>query len=92
MVSAYVHENRAVRRGGQHFKGMENTASPEADAMDCLAWGECYLRAGRTCPQSTRSQMLRDRRLIEALNDFVQETGDDEALRDWDWKCRGVRR
>jgi hypothetical protein len=27
-------------------------------------------------------QMRRDRRLIESLNDFVQETGDDEALGD----------
>jgi len=34
-------------------------------------------------------QMRRDRRLIEALDDFVQEAGDDEALSDF---CRDTTR
>ena len=35
-------------------------------------------------------QMRGDSWLIEALNDFVQETGDDEALRDADRNAPGA--
>ena len=34
--------------------------------------------------------MFADRRLIEALDDFVQETGDDEALGDWSRNAAGA--
>jgi hypothetical protein len=43
------------------------------------------LLLGRELRLNQPMQMRRDRRLIEPLNDFVQETGDDEALRDFCW-------
>ena len=36
-------------------------------------------------------QIRGDRRLIEPLNDFVQETGDDKALRDWNGNSTGAK-
>ena len=35
-------------------------------------------------------QMSRNRRLIEALDDFVQETGDDETLGNWNGNAAGA--